>query len=393
MTPQPVVHMPIGEAADVIRGVTFRKSDVTEFPAPDRMPVLRAGNIGKDLNLHNGLIWVPSHLVSPNQRTRRGDIVMCASSGSSAVVGKSAPIRQEWNGTIGAFCVVIRTKSASCDPEFLAFFLRSSRFRRWTKQAPGANIRNIRKSDLEQFRVPLPPLDEQRRIVGILNRAAEIERLRKRTQERLREFVPALFVKMFGDPVENPMAWKIQALGELCDMDRQGLQPGSPVGARLPFVGVENVESVTGTIKFDTHSRVGTQKSTTFRFDERHLLYGKLRPYLNKVATPDFRGRCSTELIPLLPSNRVGRDFIAQLLRREETVAYVMRSVTGSRMPRTDMSALMSMPVPVPPFELQLRFAEVVESARATKLLTKSSHRAATKLNSSLMYRLLASDA
>ena len=52
--------------------------------------------------------------------------------------------------------------------------------------------------------VPLPPLAEQRRIVGILNRAAKIERLRARAQERLREFIPALFVEMFGDPATNP---------------------------------------------------------------------------------------------------------------------------------------------------------------------------------------------
>ena len=52
--------------------------------------------------------------------------------------------------------------------------------------------------------VPLPPLDEQRRIVGILNRAAKIERRAGASAaERFREFIPALFVKMFGDPVAN----------------------------------------------------------------------------------------------------------------------------------------------------------------------------------------------
>jgi len=129
-------------------------------------------------------------------------------------------------------------------------------------------------------------------------------------------------------------------LGELCDVDRRGLPPDDPAAARLPLLGVENVASDTGALNLDAGSRVGNGKSTSFRFDEHHVLYAKLRPYLNKVATPDFAGRCSTELIPLRPRRGVDRDFLAYLLRRRETVAFVMSSVTGSRMPRADMNAL-----------------------------------------------------
>ena len=133
------------------------------------------------------------------------------------------------------------------------------------------------------------------------------------------------------------MSVPIAPLGELCEMDRRGLRPEDPLASRLPFVGVENVEGGTGILAFDTGSRVSEQKSTAYRFDERHVLYAKLRPYLNKVATPGFSGRCSTELVPLLPRNGVDRDFLAHLLRRKQTVEFVMGSVTGTRMPRTDM--------------------------------------------------------
>ena len=98
-------------------------------------------------------------------------------------------------------------------------------------------------------------------------------------------------------------------LGELCDVDRRGLRPDDPAAARLPLLGVEHVGSQTGDLNLDTGSRVGDGKSTSFRFDERHVLYAKLRPYLNKVATPEFAGRCSTELIPLLPRPGVDRGF------------------------------------------------------------------------------------
>ena len=159
------------------------------------------------------------------------------------------------------------------------------------------------------------------------------------------------------------MSSPIVPLGELCDLDRQGLHPDDPIASGLPYVGVEHVESGSGAFNFNNGSRAGSQKSTTFRFDKRHVLYAKLRPYLNKVATPGFAGRCSTELVPLLPRDGVDREFIAFLLRRNETVDYVMSSVTGARMPRTDMKALMSLPVPLPPLDEQRRIVGILNRA------------------------------
>ena len=165
-------------------------------------------------------------------------------------------------------------------------------------------------------------------------------------------------------------------LGEVCDMDRRGLRPDDPDTTRLPLLGVENVGPDTGVLNLDADSRVGAGKSTSFRFDARHVLYAKLRPYLNKVATPDFAGRCSTELVPLLPRPGVDRDFLACLLRRKETVAFVMSSVTGSRMPRTDMKALMSMPVPLPPLDEQRRIVDILNrAARIETLRTRAAER------------------
>ena len=172
------------------------------------------------------------------------------------------------------------------------------------------------------------------------------------------------------------MTSPIVPLGDLCDMDRRGLRPDDPDAARLPLLGVENVGSDTGALNLDTDSRVGDGKSTSFRFDERHVLYAKLRPYLNKVATPDFAGRCSTELVPLLPRCGVDRNFLAYLLRRGETVAFVMSSVTGTRMPRADMKALMSMRVPVPPLEEQRRIVDILNrAARIDALRTRAAER------------------
>lgn len=159
------------------------------------------------------------------------------------------------------------------------------------------------------------------------------------------------------------MSTRFVQLGELCDMDRRGLRPDASLVKQLPFVGVENIESGTGILNFGTGSRIGDQKSVAYRFDERHVLYAKIRPYLNKVATPRFVGRCSTELVPLLPREGVDRDFLAHLLRRKETVDFATASVTGARMPRTNMNQLMLMRVPFPPRKEQLRIIKILNRA------------------------------
>ena len=162
-------------------------------------------------------------------------------------------------------------------------------------------------------------------------------------------------------------------LADLCKMDRRQVRPADEGALSLPFVGVEHVVAGSGVIDFDSDSRVGSQKSAAFRFDARHVLYGKLRPYLNKVATPGFAGKCSTELIPLLPQDGVDRDYLAHLLRRQDTVDFVMAAVTGSRMPRADMKVLLSMRVPLPALDEQRWIVAILNrAAKIERLRTKA---------------------
>lgn len=154
----------------------------------------------------------------------------------------------------------------------------------------------------------------------------------------------------------SEIEWRLALLGELCKQDRQMIEADSAQARKLPYIGLENVESNTGCIARPmSQPQLAKARSTTFQFDNRHVLYGKLRPYLNKVATPDFEGRCTTELIPLLPSDGVSREYLAWVLRRPETVEIAMRDRTGSRMPRADMNRLLSSQVPIPPMAEQKR--------------------------------------
>lgn len=203
------------EIASVIRGVSFDKAETADERRDGYLPILRAGNLDGELLLDHDLVWVPEARVSADQRLQVGDIAICMSSGSLRVVGKTARLRHAWSGSVGAFCAIVRPKSGRVLPEYLTFFLQSEQFRSWTRQSAGANIKNIRKSELEEFPIHVPLLDEQRRIVDLLSRAEGIVRLRREAQKKAQAIIPALFLDMFGDPATNPKGLEVVALGDV----------------------------------------------------------------------------------------------------------------------------------------------------------------------------------
>lgn len=163
-----------------------------------------------------------------------------------------------------------------------------------------------------------------------------------------------------------PNNWRWARLRDICDVDKQLVEPSSPLATSLPYISLEHVESDTGRILRSAPEPIEDEgKSTTYFFDERHVLYGKLRPYLNKVALPSFRGRCTTELVPLLPKSHTDRSFLAWVLRRKETVDAAMSQKTGSRMPRADIDNLLSLRIALPPLSEQKRITAILKEQMA----------------------------
>ena len=262
----------ISAIGKVIRGVSWDKNDATDTERPDYLPILRAGNIGNELNVESDLVWVPASNVGNEQKIQAGDIAICMSSGSPAVVGKTASAKVGWPGSVGAFCALIRANPERCLPEYLAFFLKTARFRKWTSESQGANIKNIKKSALEDFEVPVPPLSEQRRIVDLLSRAEGIVRLRREAEKKAAELIPALFLEMFGDPATNPKAWRTSSLDSVLSETKLGLVRGAKemdVKKSFPYVRMDAVGG--GSVRVSALKRVD---ATEKEIGEYSLRYG-----------------------------------------------------------------------------------------------------------------------
>ncbi len=152
--------------------------------------------------------------------------------------------------------------------------------------------------------------------------------------------------------------WQMKTLGEVCIVDKcQGIHKN------LPYVGLEQIESHTG--RFLGSPQPLSVKSSTFKFSPEHLLYGRLRPYLNKVMLPDFTGHCSTEIFPLKPRTGLSRKFLQYWFLRESTVEQIDATSTGARMPRANINAVLDFEFPVPPLPEQQRIVGLLDEAFA----------------------------
>ena len=145
-------------------------------------------------------------------------------------------------------------------------------------------------------------------------------------------------------------------MGEVVSLDRQ-----QAMHMDLPYVGLEDIEGHTGRFVGPIGPR--TVQSTTFRFTREHVLYGRLRPYLNKVLAPDFEGHCSTEIIPLVPAHSVVRAYLFYWLSSPATVHLLNATATGARMPRANLDQALALEVPVPSFSEQRRIVAILDEA------------------------------
>ena len=149
--------------------------------------------------------------------------------------------------------------------------------------------------------------------------------------------------------------WKTMKLKEVAIYDKK---QGN--NSNLIYVGLEDIESCT--MKHIGNKKPKKVASNTFSFSSRHLLYGRLRPYLQKMLLPHFDGHCSTEIFPILPGNRLNRNFLAYWMLSPQIAFLINKTCTGARMPRANMNAVLDFEIPIPSLPEQKRIVARLDS-------------------------------
>jgi type I restriction enzyme, S subunit len=146
-------------------------------------------------------------------------------------------------GTASTGFCVLRPNSGKIDSSFLFHWVQSASFvDDMVRKATGASYPAVSDKIIFQSAIPLPPLDEQKRIAAILDQADELRRKRQRAINRLNQLGQAIFHDLFGDPATNPHGFPTVALGDLIKVSSgAGLIASDQKGGEYPVYGGNGV--------------------------------------------------------------------------------------------------------------------------------------------------------
>ena len=201
---------------------------------------------------------------------------------------------------------------------------------------------SLRLTEIGAIQIPLPPLEVQREIV---QKIEDYQRVIDGARAVIENWSPDL-------PVTHE--WPNKPLAELFQKSDSTIQP-MKIESPVFYIGLQDIKSRTGKLNGEIELTDPKElKSAKSVFESGDILFGRLRPNLNKVWLADRPGVCSTDIIVLKQSsNSVLSEYYAHLLRTEPVNNAVVSQVSGAQLPRISWRSLSAIELPVPNLEYQ----------------------------------------
>ena len=238
-------------------------------------------------------------------------------------------------------------------------------------------IGNLNLEQVRELKIPLPSLPEQKRIAAILDKADRLHRQRRFAQTLSDSFLQSVFIKMFGEPIANPMNW------EKCRID--------DVTVSLDFRRIPVESSIRGKLKkvFPYYGASGIiDRVDDFIFDETTLLVAEDGANLLARSTPIAfiaRGKywVNNHAHVLAMNGKSNFEYVCYILNQTDLEPFV----TGSAQPKLTADKLSSIKVILPPLPLQEKFAAIVQKFERIRRQQREATRQAEHLFQTLLHR------
>ncbi|MDD2600537.1 MAG: restriction endonuclease subunit S [Kiritimatiellae bacterium] len=268
-------------------------------------------------------------------------------------------------------------RSETIWPQYLRWVLVGDTFHAEfmrTVSGVGGSLLRARPTEVFKIKIPLPPLDEQKRIAAILDAADALRAKRRESLAQLDALIQSTFLEMFGDPVTNPKGWEEKFLGKLGSLDR-GVSKHRPrnepslLGGSHPLIQTGDVSRSNGYIR-----------SFTSTYSDLGLKQSKMWP-VGTLCITIAANIADTGILTFeacFPDSVVG--FLSKEKGRAEYVQGLFlffREVLERKAPQVaqkniNLKTLRSLPVPLPPLDLQHHFAVIVEFIEKQKALQRA---------------------
>jgi len=334
------IKTPIGDVAQVLSGFAF-KSEL--FNESEGMPLIRI----RDLPKRNQTEALYSGSYEDRYVVRQGDFL----------IGMDGEFHcYEWTGEDALLnqrvCRIQDFKINLVEPRFIYFAV--NQYLDKIEQDTGyTTVKHISSKQILAINIPLPPIPEQKRIVDLISSVdSYIESLQQQLEsaKRSRNAVLHELLTAGGDD------WVETTIGDISTFISIRKTPNQ-LSSNSIYVGLEHLEpNIKSINNFDSTSKVS---SSLTPFDVGDVLFGRLRPYLHKVALAEMKGFCSPEILVLRANPNVLPQMLFLYCDADSTIKICVERSAGTRMPRTSTDDLASIEVQLPPMSQQEQLADL----------------------------------
>jgi type I restriction enzyme M protein len=289
--------------------------------------------------------------IADERNLQKNDILINTTGVGTA--GRVTLFNLEGDYIVDSHITILRTNDLIL-PEYLINYLTFMvGFKYLESLAQGASGQiELSLTTIQDFKIPLPPLNIQQEIVAACEVLDEAVRQAHEMVKSLNSQLADMFLNQ---------QFSLDKLANVAFKVSDSIDPQQQIGT-VNYIGLENIESQTGQLVGDISTEYQMIKSNKTCFIKDDVLYGKLRPNLNKVYLAKQDGICSTDILVFRFKNKDLAKFYNYYLRTESFNQAVLQTVSGQQLPRTSWGAMQDIKIPVPPLTEQADFVAQIEA-------------------------------
>lgn len=288
------------------------------------------------------------------------------------------------NGAIGSTLAILELNRDDLDTGFIGLLLRGM-FTYLRSNCTGATIPHINRRSLEEIRIPLLPLETQKQIAKNLNTVSELLSMRKQQLTELDNLIKSVFYDMFGDPVLNTKGWKIEKVIDICGCMVPGRDKPKSFSGEIPWITIDDL--IVNGITYKSKSSLGLTKYEIDEVKRKRVPTGSvLMSCVGNLGICSLAGKplvINQQLHSFQCGGKVNNFYLMHYLGQRK--GFMNKNASNTTVLYMNKSKCNSIPVMLPPIDLQNQFASIVTKAEAQKSLVKKSIEETQLLFDSLM--------
>ncbi|GGZ88164.1 restriction endonuclease subunit S [Algibacter mikhailovii] len=382
----------LGDVCDIKNGYAFKSSEFQDKGTP----LIRISSFDNGpVYFDDKTVYVDSKYLNSKSafKVEKGDVLVAL---SGATTGKYGVYTKDEPGLLNQRIGLLKSGvSQDLDDKYFYYYLsvlQSEIFRK----AGGAAQPNISTKAIGNFKIPLPPLDQQKKIAAILDAADAYRQKTKALITKYEELTQSLFLDMFGDPVTNPKGWEIISLVDYGSF-KNGLNfSRDESGVTLKYLGVGDFKSLYKIDDLDTLSSIELNSLPSegyllkngdlvfVRSNGNKALVGRCVEVTSGNRKVTFSGFCIRYRVD---SPKINPSYLAQLFRNKSFKKQMLQGGRGANIQNINQKILASIKVPVPKLSIQNQFTDSIIAIEVQKAQAQASLAQAENLFNSLLQK------